>query len=165
MKRKQCAIKEIDSSYMSLVLSVTFYLAAILVAGVIPVRYSFSNCLPFEMYLYVVVFPIVFSIVAFSFGLKFKNIESRKIKFLLLSFMIYFALVFGANNVFDFVLSKTIEYYELKEKDSEQLWALWTNDLSRNLLYVFAVPISLFMSCIYFLFIRTLRSKLANENF
>jgi hypothetical protein len=72
--------------------------------------------------------------------------------------MIYFALIIGNNNVFDYVLKMIINFYEnhnLTESDKyEKMWSLWTNDLSRNLMYFFGILYSFFGTLVYILVVR-----------
>ena len=72
--------------------------------------------------------------------------------------MIYFALIIGNNNVFDYVLKRILNFYEnhnLTESDKyEKMWSLWTNDLSRNLMYFFGILYSFFGTLVYILVVR-----------
>ena len=77
--------------------------------------------------------------------------------------MTYITLVLGNNNIFDFVVKKLIKHYEninmIESYQYEQLWSIWANDLSRNLMYLFAVFYSLLTTLIYFIFVKILRKK------
>lgn len=81
--------------------------------------------------------------------------------------MTYIALVLGNNNVFDFVVKKLIKYYEnnnmTESYQYEQLWIIWANDLSRNLMYLFAVFYSLLTTLIYFIISKIFRKKKGKE--
>lgn len=77
--------------------------------------------------------------------------------------MTYITLVLGNNNIFDFVVKKLIKHYEnismIESYQYEQLWSIWANDLSRNLMYLSAVFYSLLTTLIYFIFVKILRKK------
>ncbi len=81
--------------------------------------------------------------------------------------MTYIALVLGNNNVFDFVVKELIKYYEnnnmTESYQYEQLWIIWANDLSRNLMYLFAVFYSLLTTLIYFIISKIFRKKKGKE--
>ena len=68
--------------------------------------------------------------------------------------MIYIALVVENNSIFDFVLKKIIGYYErlnmIESYQYEQLWKVWANDLSRNLMHFYAILFSFVASFLYF---------------
>ena len=77
--------------------------------------------------------------------------------------MTYITLVLGNNNIFDFVVKKLIKHYEnismIESYQYEQLWSIWANDLSRNLMYLSAVFYSLLTTLIYFIFVKILIKK------
>lgn len=81
--------------------------------------------------------------------------------------MTYIALVLGNNNVFDFVVKELIKYYEnnnmTESYQYEQLWIIWANDLSRNLMYLFAVFYSLLTTLIYFIISKIFRKNNGKE--
>ena len=78
--------------------------------------------------------------------------------------MTYFALIIGNNNVFDCALKKLFNYYEKRnmiESDQyEKLWTIWTNDLSRNLMYFFGFFYSFFATLVYFVGGKLLKTRL-----
>ncbi|MBR2461778.1 MAG: hypothetical protein IKB33_01460 [Spirochaetaceae bacterium] len=81
--------------------------------------------------------------------------------------MTYIALVFGNNNLFDFIVKKLFQYYEYNNLTEsyqyEKLWNIWANDLSRNLMYVYAFFYSLLTTLIFFIFVKILRKKKKNQ--
>lgn len=96
----------------------------------------------------------ILSMISFFFISKCIKIKKKIFSHIVLFFMMYFALVLGNNKVFDFLITKIIKYYEIKNLiDSyqyEQLWDIWSNDLSRNLMYFYGLFYSLFASFFYF---------------
>lgn len=82
--------------------------------------------------------------------------------------MTYIALVFGNNNLFDFIVKKLFQYYEYNNLTEsyqyEKLWNIWANDLSRNLMYVYAFFYSLLTTLFFFIFVKILRKKKKIKN-
>lgn len=142
------------------ILSIIFYAIAILIIGFRPMLVVNKSFFYFDSSCYYCL-SIIFSIISFNILMKFNNINNKFVKFLLLFFMIYFALVFGANNVFDFILNRLIAYYENNEKiytpEYEQLWQILINDLSRNFLYIFGLFYSAFATWLNFLILKVLK--------
>ena len=69
---------------------------------------------------------------------KFKEIKIEWVKYILLFLMAYFASVFGANFVFDFVAEKMMIHYEAI--DGEKFEKLWTDIVNKRMDDVRWVP-------------------------
>lgn len=98
---------------------------------------------------------------------RFQGKKGMKFTYIILFFMTYIALVLGNNKVFDFVVKKLFQYYEnnnlTESSQYELLWTIWANDLSRNLMYVYAFFYSLLTTLIFFIFVKILRKKKKNQ--
>jgi len=98
---------------------------------------------------------------------RFQGKKGIKFIYIILFFMTYIALVFGNNNLFDFIVKKLFQYYEYNNLTEsyqyEKLWNIWANDLSRNLMYVYAFFYSLLTTLIFFIFVKILRKKKKNQ--
>lgn len=94
-------------------------------------------------------------LIMISFYLMTKSFQVKKIKFLyvLLFFMIYFALIIGNQSVFDFVMRRLFEYYENHNmKDSpfyDKLLIIWASDVARTFMFFFGIFYSFFSVLIY----------------
>lgn len=149
-----------------LFLSVLFYSFAILVIGLTPLyvinRHFWIFGEPF--------FSIICSIISYVFLMKIFEIKNVIIKFLVLFIMTYLALVLGANPIHDYVLKKLFLMFEkngmTNSEQYENLWSMWSNDLSRNLMYFFGLFYSLFSTGLTFLFmyiINKIKQKKINS--
>ena len=144
-----------------LIISLLFYCAALLMYVVTPfLIVRNSNTVLFDPNIFCCIFTM------FSFFFLFGRLQlSKRMKFpyIILFFMTYITLILGNNNIFDFVVKKLIKHYEninmIESYQYEQLWSIWANDLSRNLMYLFAVFYSLLTTLIYFIFVKILRKK------
>jgi hypothetical protein len=105
-----------------------------------------------------VIISLFLTIMSFNFMMKFKDIKIEWLKYILLFLMAYFALVFRANFVFDFVVEKLMIYYEaINEEKYEELWNIYVNDTSRNFLYIFGLFYSAFATWLNFLILKVLK--------
>lgn len=135
--------------------SILSYMFAILLHGLEPVLFLFErNYIYFNSNILCVLFTMIsFYLITNSF-----QIKRKRFSYTLLLIMIYFALIIGNNNVFDYVLKRILNFYEnhnLTESDKyEKMWSLWTNDLSRNLMYFFGILYSFFGTLVYILVVR-----------
>ncbi len=149
--------------YIRFIFSFALYTLAILINGVIPIRLTSENFSDFEYILYAIIVPIVLSLIAFSILKDIIFISKKRRQVITLFCMIYFALILGTNNVYDFVLLKLIYYYEnhnlTETVQYEQLWNHWSNDLSRNLMYFGAIFYSLFASLLYVIFSKFIKKE------
>ena len=111
-----------------------------------------------------VVISLLLTIISFNLMMKFKEIKLEWVKYILLFLMAYFALVFGANFVFDFVAKKLMIYYKTVNRIKyEELWQIYVNDTRRNFLYFFGLFYSAIATLVNFLVIKILkRNKMFN---
>lgn len=136
----------------TLVLSFFLYMSAIILYALEPLKLLFN-----KDYIIFDANTLCIILTMFSFFCLIKSIQIKKtyLLYTILFIMIYFALIIGNNNVFDYVLKKLIKYYEeqnlINSEQYEKLWDIWSNDLSRNLMYFFAIFYSFFATFIYFL--------------
>ena len=141
----------IKTKFFYLFLSIAFYIFALLMIGLTPLyvinRHFWIFGEPF--------FSIICSIISYVFLIKIIEIKNMFIKFLVLFIMTYLALVLGANPIHDYILERLLLFFEEKgmanSKESLKLWDLWSNDLSRNLMYFFGLLYSLFSTGLTFL--------------
>lgn len=135
-------------------LSFIIYVFSILIIGLIPIRIINRNFILFNDSLFNYILSSFFSVLSFTLLIKGKEINKKFLGFSILFLMIYFSLVFGANPVFDFILKKMIAYYEMNglinTQEYEELWKVWSNDLSRKLLFFFGFFYSLLVTFFYF---------------
>lgn len=131
-----------------LVLSIASYIMALLmyVINLMLILYNYDFDL-FEPN----ILCIIFTMTAFFFFEKIFFPKRIRFSYIILFFITYIALVIGNNNVFDFTLIKLLKYCEyLNIIESEQLWDIWSNDLSRNLMYFYAIFYSIVTSIFYY---------------
>ena len=107
-----------------------------------------------------VIISLFLTIVSFNLMMKFKEIKLEWLKYFLLFLMSYFALVFGANFVFDLVIEKRMIHYEtINNAKYEELWQIYVNDTRRNFLYIFGLFYSAIATFMYFLVIKILKKN------
>lgn len=148
---------------------IIFYLVAILIVSVDAIRCLYPNYGNFESLLYTIIIPILFSIISYSILDKKIKIRNKLIRFVLLFIMIYFALIFGNNFVFKFILRKMIDFCESEIKKYREeyniLLAVLVNDTYNMFLYILGLFYS-FISCLcYFIFIKIKNNFLKKNKF
>ena len=153
-----------------LFLSILFYSFAILVIGLTPLCVLYNCILLFGDPIYNYCFSIVLSIISFFFLMKVFTLKHQFVKYLILFIMIYIALIVGSNQIHDYVLKKLFLMFEkngmTNSEQYENLWSMWSNDLSRNLMYFFGLFYSLFSTSLTFLFmyiINKIKQKKINS--
>lgn len=142
----------------SIFFAIIFYLVAILIISVDAIRCLYPNYGNFESLLYSIIIPILFSIISYSFLDKKIKIKNKLIRFFLLFIMIYFALIFGNNFVYKFILRKMIDFCEIEiikyTEEYNILLDVLINDTYNMFLYILGLFYS-FISCLcYFIFIK-----------
>lgn len=149
-----------------LFLSVLFYSFAILVIGLTPLYVINRHFWIFGE----PIFSIICSIISYVFLMKVLKLKHQFVKYLILFIMIYIALIVGSNQIHDYVLKKLFLMFEkngmTNSEQYENLWSMWSNDLSRNLMYFFGLFYSLFSTGLTFLFmyiINILKQKKINS--
>lgn len=133
--------------------SIFFFIFSITIIGIIPFRVINPKFVLFGDSLYNYIFSIIMTFISFYLFMKFKVINNILIRYLFLFLMVYFVLVFSSNCVFDFTLTKLLNYFETnsltKTKEYAQLWDIWSNDLSRNAMYFLGIFYSILAVTIY----------------
>ena len=106
-----------------------------------------------------VIISLLLTIMSFNLLMKFKEIKLEWVKYIFLFLMAYFALVFGANFVFDYVIKKLMIHYEtIDNAKYEELWQIYINDTRRNFLYIFGLLYSAIATLVNFLVIKIFKS-------
>lgn len=135
--------------WIYLLFSIILYIASILLFSLITIGIKGADN---------VIISLLLAIISFHFMTKFKEIKIEWVKYILLFLMAYFALVFGANFVFDFVAEKMMIHYEAIDGEKfEKLWNIYVNDTRRNFLYIFGLFYSAVATCSYFLVLKILK--------
>ena len=149
----------IKNNVLSLIVAIILYLLAILLYALEPVKFLYDyDCIIFDPN----ILCIIVTMISFSFIVKGLQIKKIRFLYIVLFLMTYLALIIGNNNVFDFVLKRMISHYvertNIFSENYEKLWNIWSNDLSRNLMYIFAIPYSLLATFVFFI-LRRLKEK------
>lgn len=138
-----------NQKWIYLLVSIILYIASILLFSLITIGIKGADN---------VIISLLLAIISFHFMTKFKEIKIEWVKYILLFLMAYFALVFGANFVFDFVAEKLMIYYEAIDGEKfEKLWNIYVNDTRRNFLYIFGLFYSAVATCSHFLVLKILK--------
>lgn len=156
----------VNKKYFYLFFSIFSYCVALLMYVLAPVLIlNESNIELSELNIFCCIFTMLS---CFFLTHRFQGKKGIKFIYIILFFMTYIALVFGNNNLFDFIVKKLFQYYEYNNLTEsyqyEKLWNIWANDLSRNLMYVYAFFYSLLTTLFFFIFVKILRKKKKIKN-
>lgn len=147
--------------------SVFIYILAILVVALIPVQISNEKLLPYDDYILNYFLSTLFSLISCNLIFFGSKKISKLIMYLVSFFMIYVALIIGGKFIFELVLNKLLRYYEsntlINTEGYEKLYSLWTNDLSRNFIFLTGLIFSAIFSGINLLIV-TLFCKYKKHN-
>ncbi len=120
----------VNKKYFYLFFSIFSYCVALLMYVLAPVLIlNESNIELSELNIFCCIFTMLS---CFFLTHRFQGKKGIKFIYIILFFMTYIALVFGNNNLFDFIVKKLFQYYEYNNLTEsyqyEKLWNIWAKE-------------------------------------